>query len=384
MRMLAARRAQRLTGNVSKNWAISWNGNALTGTYTLASGLTNYAVADPDGSAPTAGNLNSHRYRHHTEAAINNGRCWVMFSSSYGNETDGGIMCAGATKLWGDPSWSSLLTFLEPQATFANNTSSDPASRLAYPACFLKKNGNLYAIICIQKGDDSEGYALAARQCNDDGSLGTPYLISSGAYIAQDGATQLTYDSTLASLLFADAAIYLRWGGPSTAGISPSWSQRYSVSNLTMVEPTTILHEGVYLRLWRSTTTSTTFLWYQISTNGTDWTKPFVMDVPNQPTAAKLMKWSDGRIALVGNAQDYSTFARDPLYLATIDPDTLDVVTLKALRQGITSSPIYAGTAKAGGASYASIDEENGKCLVSYSIHKESIGATEFLTSSIP
>lgn len=110
---------------------------------------------------------------------------------------------------------------------------------------------------------------------------------------------------------------------------------------------------------------------------------PFVTDIPNEPTAISLKLWSDGRLAMVGNAQDYSTFQRDPLYIAMLDTSTLKVGTLKALRQGITSIPIYAGTNKAGGASYADQDEENGKVLVSYSVHKETLGATEFITTSI-
>lgn len=370
--------------------SLSWNGKARKGTYTLAPGLTDYTVIDPDGDTPTEADYDSHRYRHHTYVATSGARLWVMWSSSGTNEDGGGQMVVGKSTPKDSPNFAvaSPIQICPPQSTWTGTAATAPGgtARIAWPRCFAYIGSDLYAIIAIQNGDVSLALALAARKCNDDGTLGSLFLISPATYTPNSGFPSIPYDNVLGPQLLPYANLYGIWGG-NAAGVSADapWIGWVQQNSLGYVEPSTIeMGDNVILQLWRATNQQTTWLHERLSRDGgATWGPLSITDIPNQPSSTSIIRLTDGRIALVGNAQDRVNFARDPLYLALFDGEFGVCEDIYAVRQGIGSDPTYPGSNKAGGAAYPCAFEDGDYLWVSYSIHKESIGLTRIALAGI-
>lgn len=371
-----------------------WGNNALSGPYTLAPGLTNYTILTPDGTTPTESSLTSHRYHHHTRIATHNGRVWVAFSSAGTNEGASGEMVVAKSSGDDGATWSSPLLVVPAQSTFTEAGPSTPAgSRISYPRSFVKYNGDLYLVSAIDDvlgANNNIGAALVATKCNDDGSMGPLFRISTETYTPQSGFSEIGYDATLGPSLFASTALYGVWGGSTPNNAASSWIGWKSQSGETYVEPTTIdLNESgtSLLRLWRKasvTSSTSTVLWSQRSIDsGTTWTPLIATGIPNNPSATAGIRLSDGRIALVGNPWNMSSVNRDPLYLAIFNGTTGLIEHIYAVRQGLSGIPTYAGTSKGGGAQYPGIAYDGTNLWISYSIAKESIGVTKIPLSGL-
>src|SRR5271157_3368826 len=75
----------------SDTTVLDWGSLADSGPYTLAPGLTNYVVDNPDGTNPAYSDLGSLRYHHHTRVAVDSsGRVWVAYSGNLTGEDQSG------------------------------------------------------------------------------------------------------------------------------------------------------------------------------------------------------------------------------------------------------------------------------------------------------
>jgi len=350
---------------------------------TEAPGLTNYTVGAPSGAAPTEGDLASHRYRHHTAVAEHNGRVWVANSSAGTNEGAGGQMTVVANSLTGVVSFSAPILVIPPQSAFSGTGAAlVPGTRVTYPSCFAKHGGKLYLIGAIDEFSatgalgDTIGIALVARECNDDGTVGPLFRISTEAYTPASGVSAIAYDPVLGPPLLAIAKLYGQWGGSHPDETQVSWTMWAKQGSAIYAEPTTIdvNGDGTYMiRLWRRLTAPDHHFWVQYSEDGgATWSAIRETDIPNAPSTAFALRLADGRIALVGNMNS----DRDPLYLALFDGPELVRSDLYYVRQGVPTEPTYPGEYKGGGASYASLYLGATDLWVSYSIAKETIGVT--------
>ncbi|MES2623023.1 MAG: exo-alpha-sialidase [Patescibacteria group bacterium] len=366
---------------------LSWGSTALTGTYTLAPGLTNYTAFAPSGATVTEADLDSHRYHHHTRIAVQNGRVWVAFTSSGTNEDGSGQLTVVKSSPDGGSTWSTTTVAVGSQSTFAAaGASYVNGSRITYPRSFVKYNGELYLVTAVDDvtaSNNLTGSALLANKMNDDGTVGTVFRISTENYTPQSGFPTINYDATLGPALFASAALYGNWGGSSIGNTPSSWTGWITQYGENFTEPTTIdlnVSGTALVRLWRKTTT--TFvgfnsLWSQRSSNGgATWSPLSQTTIPNSPSSATGIRLPDGRIVLVGNPRDV-TNPRDPLYIALFNGTTGVVNNVYAVRQGLSANPVFPGTFKSGVIAYPDVAFDGTNLWVSYSIHKEDIGVTK-------
>ncbi|MBB4017396.1 hypothetical protein GGR16_002425 [Chelatococcus caeni] len=353
-----------------------------------APSLTNYTVGAPSGAAPTQGDLASHRYRHHTAVAEHNGRVWVANSSSGTNEDAGGQMTVVAQSPTGTVSFSAPILVMPPQSAFSGTGASYVAgTRISYPRCFAKHEGKLYVISAVDQviaPNQMLGILLGARECLDDGTVGPLFRISTESYTPASGVAAIDYDPVLGPPLLEQAILYGQWGG-TTPGLSPtvSWTMWAQQAGDLFAEPTTVDAKGdgyALVRLWRRVTAPTNNLWAQYSTDGgLLWSDIRETDLPNSPSTAYGIRLPDGRIAVTGNLNS----DRDPLYLALFEEEYRVRQSLWYVRQGVPTTPTYPGEYKGGGASYASLAIGATDLWVSYSIAKETIGATRIPLSGL-
>jgi hypothetical protein len=361
---------------------VDWGATALQGNYTLAPGApgaSTAAILNPSGATPTPADLLSHRYHHHTRTLNHNGRQWVGFSSSLDGEDESGQLTALMSTFDGGATWTGPAIAIPSQSTMTS-TIGVTANRICQSNGFYINGGSLFFVSAITSGDSNTGLALAAVQCNDDGSIGSPFLITTAAYAPLGGFTAISYDAVNGPPLLAQAKIYGRWGG-SIPGFPPiefaGWftqggnSQRWT-------EPVTYKIDGTGLnlqRLMRKTAGNNmmNFWWSSLSTDGgVTWGPIYPTNLPNSPSAGGGLRLPDGRIALVFNPIDHTT-NRDPLALALFSGTTGALVSMYGIWQGQSATPVYAGAAKSGGASYADISFDGTYLWISASLHKESV-----------
>lgn len=373
-----------------------WVKNALNGNYTLLTSQTNYTILDPSGATPTEGDLTTHKFHHHTQIAVDGGgRIWDMFSSGGTNEDAGGQQTAIVSSNDGGTTWSAAAVVCPSQSTFSGTGASyQVGSRISYPRAFVTYAGNLYAVAAVDGvlGSNSlTGDALVACKCNTDGTLGAVFRISSAAYTAQDGKADIAYDGTLGPPIYALAKLYGTWGGSSPGNTSSDWLGWYAKDGENWVEPATINLNAVgtsLFRFWRRTTNTTRWWWGQKSTDsGASWDTLRALNIPNDPSAGAALRLTDGRLAFVFNPINNGAVGRDPLAIALFDPTTglVSTSSIRAIRQGLTNNPVYAGTNKAGGAQYPGVFQNGDDLWISYDIHKETVAATKLsIATNLP
>lgn len=377
-----------------KSQFLKWNSTGLWGNYTLAPGLTNVTVMVPDGTTPAPLTLTSHRYHHHTRITVRpSGRLWIATTSGLDAEDKAGQMQVLFTSTDGGVTWTAPISAVPSQSVMADGAT--PA-RIIWSRAFVTYGGNLYLVSAVQSpaSSNSQGLVLIGTQCNDDGSVGTPFLVSTDSYTALSGITQPVYDPVLGPALFPTASLYGPWGG-SNPGFTPATfgsviTQDGGVSSPQFVEPATFSIDGGSMnlqRLWRKLTgILQNNAWSQLSTDGgATWSPLAVTDIPDAPSAKGVIRLPDGRTALVGNPNnrtDVGANTRDPLYLALFDT-TGSLTSVYAVRQGISPTPTYAGAGKVGGAAYPDVCTDGTNLYVSYSLQKESVGFTKIPISGL-
>lgn len=369
----------------------AWTGDALTGPYSAASGMTHFSALAPSGSAPTQGDLLSHRYHHHVAVGLTSSRVWVACSSSGTNEDAGGQMVVACSMPKNGSSFSAPTLIVSAQSTWSGaGASSENLSRVAYPRSTIVYGGVTYLISAIDTFSTGgrNGSALVACELRDDGEIGTLIRISTPTYDPLNGIDAIPYDATLGPPLYATARLFGTWGGSQpAAAVATDWVGFATQDGDEFAEPTTfsVNASGSYLyRFWRKTSGSNTGFWW-IDTSidyGETWSRLSMSLIPNSPSAGYIGRVSATRAILLFNPRALTT-DRDPLAALIYNPTTGKPLGLYAIRQGLSGTPTYAGTNKSGGAAYPGFAADATDVWIGYSMQKESIGVTRLPLSSI-
>lgn len=364
---------------------------ALTGPYTLAAGITTYTLLTPNGNTPDISDLSSPKYHHHPCGILTPNKFFGLFSASGTNEDAGGQFITGVSMNKDGSNISAPFMVFPPQSTWNGTGASTPlGGRVSYTRCKAVLNGTTYLTIATDDivSGGRQGAALSAVQVNDDGSVGSPFLISTQTYTAQGGVATIPYDPVLGPPLYAIAKLYGRFGGSQPGTVASDWQAFTTQGGDTFTEPTTkALNSSNYYfaRFWRKTTgTNQSVFWVQTSTDGgNNWTVLTPTNIPNSGSASWIGDVSATRSCFAFNPQDGAT-NRDPLALLTFNRQTGNPLAVNAIRQGLTQTPIYAGTNKLGGAQYPSFDADTSNIYVLASEQKETMRVTLIPLTSLP
>lgn len=373
----------------------------LTGTYTLATGLTNYTVTAPDGTTPAYTDINSFRYHHHTRTAIFNGYLFVAFSGGASAEEQGGQVSEVMWSPTSSVAFSGTPTIAVPPQTlpFQLTGSGDQiGTRISYPTGFVTYNSTLYLISAIDQvnavGSASsyqQGMALAATPITVSGSTvtpGTTFLVSPIAYPAAPGVTGISYDATNGPPIFALILQNGTWGSSAPGQPSTPWNWWSSQDMANFNEPNTVALNSTgssLLRIWRKNNGSwVTWLWYATSADyGRTWTKLKRTNIPSSGTETTAIRLTNGQLVIVGNPQYTGTgTVRDPLYVASFGSTSGQLCGVLAVRQGLSNTPTYPNGAN-GGAQYPSVASDGTNLYISYSITKQNVGLTTIPLTSL-
>lgn len=362
--------------NVAPAFSLNWTASQA-GPYTQAPGVTNYAIMSPSGVAPTQADLTSHQYHHHTQIAWNAAktRLWVASSSGLQNEDANGQMTVLFTSANSGSSWSAPIAALPPQDAMSN-TQGDPASRIGWSRWFVLSGGNLYYVSAVQTGSTANALVLSAVQCNDNGTVGTPFLIDNDTYAPLSGISAITYDGVLGPALLPEASLFGVWGGSIFGGNVRAWTGWAYQNTQTFTEPATFPIPGnLYMRLWRQTTGTMTKLSSSIhDASGTQLSAITATNIPNAPSQAAALKLTDGRIAVVLNPNDGTNRAN--IALGLFDGTSGQLLSVYYIRTNIPTTPTYAGNGKSGGGAYFGMVQNGNILWISYSLQKESVAAS--------
>jgi hypothetical protein len=362
---------------------------------------THAAVAVPDGTSPSQGSPLSHRYRHHVAIGrrSSTNQLWIGHSSGADGEDQPGQQLHVEYSNDDGATWSAPIVAvgsLPGGAAAFGGAQGEFGAVINYARCFVEYNDTLYVVGACEANTSSglNGIALLARACNSNGSLGPLFRIdTSGPGFSGAPA----YDSALGPPLFALANVFGVFGGsaPSTVGSTATWSSWQAISgdsaNTWLVSQSTASVDGSpsnLVRLHRCNRTSyspeLTVFWSSRSYDGgVTWTHPTPTDVPNQPSTPCVLRLTDGRFAVLGNAQDYATGIRRRLSMMLFDADGVGRAAY-TVRSGVGSVPKYAGTAKNGGPSYHGAVQSGDYVHAAYSVWKEWIGHTSVLIPAGP
>lgn len=363
---------------------LSWGTSAsVTAAAAAVPSGTNYTILTPSGAAPVEATLGSHRYHHHTSIHVFSSRVWVMSSSSLNNEDASGQMAVIFSSADNGSSWSAPAILVAPQSTM-DDTTGDASRRICWPRGFYETGGKLYAVVNVQSGSSATALALLATECVSDGSLGTTKLLSPSSYTPIATFPSYSYDAALDAALTPTVNLYGSIGGPYPGTTPQAWTGWLLQDGDYWVEPVTFARDGTgtwLQRLWRKTTgTNTGWWWLQDSHDGgAAWSPAVLTNIPNSPAAGAAIRLADGRVAMVGDLNS----GRDPLHLALFNPVSGQLSSIYAVRSGVSGTPTYAGAGKAGGAQYPGIHYDGTNLWVSYSLQKESVGATKIPLSGI-
>lgn len=378
---------------IASGQTFTWpSGTNVTGPYQLLSVISNATVFTPNSSVSVENDILTHKYQHHTRILWDSGLTYLAFSSACTNEGDGGeqsVFCVSSNRgaTWSDP------VLACPSQSQWINTYQQTNQLITYPRNWQKYNDAIY-LICAVDGygiyqTNKTNYVAAALvgvQVSGASVVGSPFLISTNAYTAFDGKTTPLLNSTLRPPLMSYSQLYGCWGGSYVAFTQSEWWGWYNFAGVYLVEPNTFSADGGtnnYYRLWRSFNWITTNLWQQVSSDGgVTWTGTTNTSIPNSPSETAAIRMTDGRFAIVGNPMTGST-SRDPLFLAITDTSSTAITNVWAIRQGLSSTPIYAGFSKSGGAAYPGVMQVGNYIYVSYSMQKESIGFSRVLVPGL-
>ncbi|MBB4199045.1 hypothetical protein CCR94_16250 [Rhodoblastus sphagnicola] len=356
---------------------------AMRGPYTAIPSAVTTTVITPDGTTPTDGVLASHRYHHHVRVASMPGRLWVAFSSGLNGEDGRGQIAAVSSSTNGGANFGAPLVAAQADAMVGG-----AGGRLVWPRQFVKNGGRLYLVSSIQDSTVT-ALALVATECKADGTVGAPFLISTEPYTPLSGYPVGAYDPAVSPLLFGSANVFGPNGGAWPGATQPSsWVGTTQFPGFPatglFIEPVTLATDSTgqrLQRLWRKfgtwSSNRLTLYWGQESTDaGKTWGPLTPTDIPNEPSNGAGILLPDGRIGLVHNPLDQSSY-RDTLTLSIFRTDG-SLQSVYAVRSGVQPNPVYAGSAKLGGPSYPGVDYDGTNLIIGYSTQKEVIQVTIF------
>jgi hypothetical protein len=367
---------------------LDWGANGQTGPYTQATGTTNYTIDQPDGTTPSYSDIESFYYHHHTRVAVFGGRVWVAYSGAASSEEQGGMVTEinSATAPWTTPYGPQIA--VPPQSLpFQLTGIGDVAgTRVSYPRTFLTYGGNLYLIAAVDgmntvgsASGPQQGEALVAVLCNSNGTLGTPFLISSATYTPLSGVSTIPYNATLGPALMAAQAPFGTWGGSAPGQPASLWQGWQTLGGDIFVEPSTMTLNASgssLLRLWRKTNGNMANWVYTATSSdgGRSWTNPVRTNISSpitETTGLQLGAAQDNDIVVIGNP----TPSRDPLYVATFSPTTGAACGVLTVRSGLPETPTYAN-GQTGSEAYPGVASDGTSLYVTYSQAKQVIYMT--------
>ena len=375
---------------------------ASAASYTVPTTLNSGALIAPDGATPAQGTPSTHRYRHHVAVGKKDARLWMSHSSGAINEDSSGQQLHCWYSDDDGDNWTGPIVAIDSPpggAAAFGGAAYENGARVCFSRCFVNYGGALYVVGAVDKcspsGDSAAliGQALIARECKDDGTLGTAFRIENTGP-GYSGAP--SYDGTLGPLIYADANMYGVWGGNGPTAVSEGaawngWITLTGETNTYLTEPATCSFDGTttnLLRLWRcvqavgsSGHAQTLLLWSSRSWDGgTSWSDPTPTDIANAPSAADLHRASNGKFVLCWNPENISGNIREKLALMIFNNLGQAVAAYKVI-DGLGTTPVYAGSFKAGGPAYPGMRIDGSEVHIGFSLFKENI---RFITAVIP
>jgi len=365
------------------------------GPYTLLStGVTSFLVSAPDGNPITESGMATHRYQHHTRIynlgnnPLGSNVIAIAYSSAFSNEADAGEQTGISFSTNRGTNWSAPLQVIPSQYPWINNMSNGVTivgQRITYPRNFDTANGSNWLVSATDVYFDTSmhevGVGLIACAVLTNQTIGPLILISTNNYPQTNGMPLVvpTYNSGMHDALMPNSIVYGRWGGRSQA-YPTEWTHWWFDGDNNWVEPSTTSFNGSstnLVRFWRCTGGTSNEVHLVGQTHSTDsgstWSAITFSQVPNAPSETCIIRLTDGRFAILGNPRNSFGQGRDPLFLAVTDTNSTSVVTVNAIRQGLSGVPVYIGWSKNGGASYVDAVQLGNYLYVSYSIAKEEI-----------
>jgi hypothetical protein len=360
---------------------------------------SSYTIVAPNGATPAEATPLTHRYRHHVAVGRRGSRTWCSYSSGAANEDASGQQLHVSYSDDDGATWTGPIVAVGsiPGGALAfGGVAYENGAHVCFSRGFYEVNDKLYVTIAVDRcgtGDSTflKGVALLARECNDDGTLGTLVRIDDSG----DGYTGApAYDATLAADLYPLADQFGVWGGDGPDAATPNaawvgWETLRGEPETDLTEATTIrLSSQNWVRLLRCTAVNgngshvQTLRWWVSRTYdaGATWTSPTPTDLPNTPSAGYLVRLADRRIALLANAQNISGQVREKLSLMLFEPNG-KAIAAYVVRDGLGTTPVYAGTFKSGGPAYPGAVQVGGDLHIGYSVWKERV---DFTVAEIP
>ncbi len=232
----------------------------------------------------------------------------------------------------------------------------------------------IHEIQFIQRslGSDTRStYGLLAQEILN-GSLGTPVWVTGSGGMGYNFASPSLKSVILTELTKPGS---LNRGSPN--GVSPK-------GQIGLIESFTAKLPYGWIKVGRGTNDSAlgpfsqdlsaNFIYVQRSSNGIDFGKPEVTNIPNSPSGVASIVTSTGKRLIFWNP----TANRIDLVYA-ISNDGLNYPVAYIVRNGLGSTPVYTGIFKGGGPAYPSaVQLSNSDILVAYSVYKEQIWTTRF------
>lgn len=370
-------------------------GNANRSGYLnpLPGNPTTITVQTPSGATPTVTDIASQRYNHLIRNGVSpTGVDWVAWSSCATTESCSGEQ-ASAQSTSGtcspSPPCASVMAVPAQSPWSAGGGAGTSGSYISYPRWMGTYNGALYLVSAIDQKTTTgtQGMALVANQLNDDGTIGTLFALTPN-YVPYSGFQNITYDPVLGPPLFVLANLFGTWGGSSPGQVPSSWVG-YALTPdglTTLVEPTTSqIANGCYERIWRvnSGAASPLFKWMQSSCDGVNFSPATVTDIPDSPSANATLVLPDGRILMLGNAQNVAgATARDPLYLAVFRPSGAFACQY-AVVQHESGVAMYPNSSKAGGGQYGGLALNGTTLKIAFDVIKETVYQTSLPISGL-
>jgi hypothetical protein len=367
---------------------LHWGSTPLAGPYPPAPGVTHWIIDTPNGKTPSLTDLTSLRYHHHMRTAVDShGRVWVAYSGNLTNEDQSGEITEiiSSNDRWA--THTGPIIAIHPPSAFS--TAIYAGMRISYPRAFVTSGGKLYLVAAIDQktdgGDSQTGLALIGIECNPNGTLGTPFLISpASGYTPLPFTPAYAYNPLLSPALFPAANIFGTWGGSQIGFPRSTWTGFATDDHHDIfVEPSTAAlsaDQKTLLRLWRQTKgAAPTMMFSAVSHNGgASWSPITETTLPNQPSETTIIKLANSHIAVIGNPHGQN---RDPLYVATFNRKTGALIHIYSIISG-ASAPAYPN-GQTMGFSYPGAYEAHGTLWISYSINKQQVGLSALPSSSL-
>jgi hypothetical protein len=344
--------------------------------------------AGPSGATPVVTDLTTHQYRHALRIAAHHGRRWVAYFDNQNIETDAGLGVVALSSTDGWQTQTALAWAVPPQSDWLPNgqvSVPNTTYRGVVDRQFTVYQNRLFLICAIDQSSPGTELAVVAVEMMDDGSIGTPFLVTPWAYTANTGYPSYSYDPILGPPLRATVDVYGQYGNGNAYGSGDADPGAWTQSGTTLCErgavPLDAAGNNIAFigRVCVGNAGSVSYV--STSSDAGATLTPYVpTGIPAGGSPVTGVRLSDGRIVTVGNPWPN----RQSLYIAVWNSTGQTLQSLRSLINDnappapyTTFAPIYPAVGKSGGPSYPGVwvDEPSGLLLISVSYGKESVVA---------